>query len=68
MNNLQLNYNIHTSISLINMLCKPLERTSISGTFVSFTFGLASKLIFGHPLKETLDKNKKNMRYERLNV
>lgn len=38
------------------MLCKPLERTSISGTFVSFTFGLASKLIFGHPLKETLDK------------
>lgn len=28
----------------------------MSGTFVSFTFGLASKLICGQSLKETLNK------------
>lgn len=45
-----------TSNSLIKILCKALVRTSMSGTFVSFTFGLASKFICGLPLKETLSK------------
>lgn len=31
----------------------------MSGTFVSFTFGLASKFICGLPLKETLNEKKK---------
>lgn len=52
-----INDNERTSNSLIKTLCKPLVRTSIRGTFVSFTFGLASKLICGLPLKEILNKN-----------
>jgi len=47
-----------TSNSLIKILCKALVRTSMSGTFVSFTFGLASKFICGLPLKETLNEKK----------
>lgn len=53
-----------TSNSLINILCKALVRTSMSGTFVSFTFGLASKLICGLPLKETLNKNEKTVKLQ----
>jgi hypothetical protein len=48
------------------MLCKPLDRTSISGTFVSFTFGLASKLTFGHPLNETLEIKEKKMLHKKI--
>jgi len=48
-----------TSNSLIKILCKALVRTSMSGTLVSFTFGLASKFICGLPLKETLNEKKK---------
>lgn len=56
-----------TSNSLINILCKPLVRTSMSGTFVSLTFGLASKFIFGLPLKETLNKELK-INIQKLNL